>query len=179
MLLPLWLCPPSQAAGLTLAPQVPPLPSLSPQSFLHTCSGALFTSRAKSVKTFPVALQYPPSSWPSFVPASTAGSWPQAPYSTVYMTSQWVRQGLTQPGNTFPPRQEGQGQPLLSGSPVQWLSGLWIPLLERGPSRDWDSLGQGPISASPFLGALGSSCRKGMLTLYWCSKLALYPGRGR
>ena len=45
------------------------------------------------------------------------GSWPQAPYSAVYVTSQWVRQGLTQPGNTFPPRQEGQGQPLLSGQP--------------------------------------------------------------
>lgn len=53
------------------------------------------------------------------------------------------------------------------------------PCWREDPPRDWSGLGWGPIFASPFLGALGSSCRKGMLTICWCSKLAPYPGKGR
>lgn len=52
-------------------------------------------------------------------------------------------------------------------------------LLEGGPPGDWNGLGWGPVFTSPFLGALGSSCGKGMPTICWCSKLAPYPGRGR
>lgn len=34
-----------------------------------------------------------------------------------------------------------------------------------------------PICFSPFLGALGSSCKKGMLAICWCRELAQHPGR--
>lgn len=47
------------------------------------------------------------------------------------------------------------------------LASLQSPgsLVKCGPPRDWNGLGWGPIFASPSLGALGSSCRKGMLTI--------------
>lgn len=63
--------------------------------------------------------------------------------------------------------------PCFRAAAVQPLPGLpsaW------GPPRAWSGLGRGPVSASPFPGALGRSCRKGMLTICWCSELAPYPG---
>lgn len=54
-----------------------------------------------------------------------------------------------------------------------------VPVL-GAPSRDCSGLGGGggePICFSPFLGALGSSCKKGMLAICWCSELARHPGR--
>lgn len=76
----------------------------------------------------------------------------------------------------------GQGRPWLPEEPLCSLSWLpWEPCATaagvggtlQGPEQLW----QGPIFASLFLGALGSSCRKRMLAICWCSKLAPHPGR--
>lgn len=44
-----------------------------------------------------------------------------------------------------------------------------------GLERPW----LGPLFASPFPGALGSSRRKGMPAIRWCRGLAAHPGRGQ
>lgn len=60
------------------------------------------------------------------------------------------------------------------GSPWGPMPLLWA---WRGALQGPEQLWRGPIFASLFLGALGSSCRKGMLAICWCSKLAPHPGR--
>lgn len=73
----------------------------------------------------------------------------------------------------------GQERPLgslLSPSFLSWKSRVTAL---GAPSRGYSGLGVcvGGICFSPFLGALGSSCKKRMRAICWCSELARHPGR--
>lgn len=116
-----------------------------------------------------------PSRPPPVVLTWTMGSRPEAPY---YLHD--IPVGLAEADS---PR-----EPLSVPRKTPWFRGSCCPASLWPPSRALDpcwSVGPpetGPALAgapSPFLGALGRSCRKGMLTICWCSKLAPYPGRGR
>lgn len=142
------------AAGLTLAPQVP--------SLAHMLRGSVHFQSEISENLSGGAAVLLPAVDPPLSQLRRQGSWPQAPYSAVYVTSQWVWQGLTQPRSTFSPRQEGQGQPLLSGQPCP--AALWPldPCWREDPPGTGTALARAPslllLSWVPWEAPAGKEC---------------------